>query len=273
MLAAMPGTTQGGLARRRGGSGRRRFVALVALLVALTSCRPRETVTVTVLAAASLAGAFSQLAAAFEAREPGVAIELSFAGSQLLATQLLEGAPAQLFASADPAQLDRVAEGRALAGRRGFASNELGIVVPAASAIDSVADLSAPGVRVVLAGEAVPAGRYAREALAQLGVAEAVAANVRSHESDVRGVVAKLRLGEADAGLAYRTEARRDPALRFHPLPRRAQVAVRYELALIGSSYRAAEGAAARFAAFVAGPEGQAILAAHGFSPLPSEAS
>lgn len=229
--------------------------------------RASETRTLTIFAAASLAESFRALERAFEAEHPGVNVELNFAGSQLLATQLLEGANAQVFASADGPQLDRVGAELELLGRREFASNRLVIVVPAGSAIEDVFDLTEPGVRVVLAGESVPAGRYARRALEQVRV-DRVERNVVSNETDVREVVAKVRLGEADAGIVYATDVRGDAALEARELPVGAEVRARYELAVIAENSREPLRASAmEFVDFVTSPAGQAILAERGFGP------
>ncbi|EDM75498.1 molybdenum ABC transporter, periplasmic molybdate-binding protein [Plesiocystis pacifica SIR-1] len=242
----------------------------LALLLGLSACRSREQ-TVTVFAAASLAEPFRAMEAPFEAAHPGVDLELHFAGSQLLATQLREGARAQLFASADAAQLERAGERRELSGRATFATNAIAVVVPSDSTLEGVADLAEPGVRVALAHAEVPAGRYAREALDALELREAVEANAIASATDVHGVIAVLRLGEADAGLAYRTDLGEDGSLRALPLPASAGVVARYELARIanGGAAHPADRAAEQFADFVLGAEGQAILRDAGFGPPP----
>lgn len=224
----------------------------------------------TVFAAASLAAPFRAIEQAYEREHPEHDVVLNFAGSQLLAAQLLAGAPALVFASADAVQLDRVAAGLELEDRRVFASNRIVIAIPAGSTITALDDLAAPGLRVVLAGEAVPLGRYARVALARGSGAGAVERNVISHETDARAVVAKLRLGEADAGLVYATDLRGDPQLELRELPPAAAVAAHYELARISEGTSEAQHqhqAAAQFIEFVSSPAGQGILAAHGFGP------
>ncbi|MCA9684948.1 MAG: molybdate ABC transporter substrate-binding protein [Myxococcales bacterium] len=250
---------------------KRPVLAVIALLGATACTRDPQHTTLTVYAAASLAEVFHELERDFEAAHPGVDVQLQLAGSQLLASQLLEGADAQVFASANPAQLDRVAEGRQLRGRRAFAGNSIVVVVPKGSDIGSVVDLANPGCRVVMAGEAVPAGRYAREALDTLGLRSAVEANLISNETDVRGVIGKLALGEADAGLAYATDVATAEGLIALPLPDDAAVTAHYELAVIidGKAEASVLALADEFADFVSGPAGAASLAAHGFSPNP----
>ncbi len=233
-------------------------------LVLLIGCRSTsEREVVVVLAAASLRESFTAIEAAFEAEQPRIDIELSFGGSQLLATQILEGARVDVFASANPEQLDRVAAERALVGRRHFTSNRLVLAVPRGGEVASLEQLDDAGVRVVLAGEAVPAGKYAREALQQLGLADGVLANVVSNELDVRGVVGKLLAGEADAGIVYATDLRGLDD-RLQSLELGVTLDARYELALLddGEHRHAAEA----FAEFVSGAAGQAILREHGFA-------
>jgi molybdate transport system substrate-binding protein len=245
----------------------------VVALLGLGSCtRSGDARTLTVFAAASLSVPFHAIEQAYEAEHPGVDVQLNFAGSQLLATQLLEGANAQVFASADGQQLDRTAAELELLGRRVFASNRLVIVVPAGSAIQGVGDLTKPGTRVVLAGENVPVGRYARQVLERhpvdsIDMRAEVERNVVSNETDVREVVAKVRLGEADAGIVYATDVIGDPELEQRELLG-ANVIATYELAVIAANSRDEQRASAmQFVDFVTSPAGQAILSEHGFGP------
>jgi molybdate transport system substrate-binding protein len=256
------------------GIGRQPRVALVLALSSMisgTACRTPTRQTVTVFAAASLGDSFRALEHAYEAAHPELDVVVNLAGSQLLATQLLEGAPADVFASADAATLDRVlAERPELSEtRRAFASNRLVIVVPSESEVDAFEDIDAlvrrPGVKVVLAGPEVPVGRYAREALDQLGLRDAFEAKLVSNEDSVDGVLAKLELGECDLGIAYSTDLRRSDKLRGIALPEHVDVTARYELAVLADGPAAEHGRA--FAEFVTGPEGQALLHEHGFTP------
>jgi molybdate transport system substrate-binding protein len=238
---------------------RLRTLALTLALSLACACgRSSVRTPVTVLAAASLTESFAALETAFEAEHPEYDVELAFAGSQLLATQLLEGAHADVFASANPEQVDRVATGRELIERRPFASNRLILVVRKDGPIHALDQLTDDGVRVVLAGEAVPAGKYARAALTELGLHDEVLANVVSNELDVRGVIAKLRAGEADAGIVYATDLRGSRDV-LEGIELVVDVHARYELAVLGDNGRDPAGGKA-FAAFVTGPDGQAIL-------------
>jgi molybdate transport system substrate-binding protein len=171
----------------------------------------------TVFAAASLSDAFAELGREFEAAHPGARVRFNFAGSQQLVLQLEQGARADIFASADRRWMEHADSLGILAGpARIFARNTLVITLPRGNPakVAGIADLARPGVKLVLAAEAVPAGRYAREALRALegrpgyppDFGQRVLRNVVSEEENVRSVVAKVELGEADAGIVYRSD-------------------------------------------------------------------
>ncbi len=244
-----------------------RFVAAVAL--AGLASGPASAETVRVFAASSLTEAFGEIAAVFEAGHPGTRLELSFAGSQVLRTQIEQGAPADVFASADREHADALVRKGLLGPTRVFARNALVVVAPAEAAkVSSLADLALPGTRVVLAGPAVPAGRYAAEALRRLdaqsglgaGFGARVRANVVSEETNVRATLSKVLLGEADAGFVYATDAA-SAAARVRVLELPVDVVAEYP---IGVLRRAALPSAA-FVDLVLGERGQAILRRHGF--------
>ena len=226
--------------------------------------------TVRVLAAASLTEAFGEIAAAFEASRPGTRVELSFAGSQMLRTQIEQGAPADVFASADHEHADALVRAGLLGPVRVFARNRLVVVTPAEGArVLSLADLARPGTRVVLAGPSVPAGRYAAAALRRLdaegglgaGFGARVRANVVSEETSVRATLSKVALGEADAGFVYATDASSASGkIRVLDLP--FDVVAEYPIGVLAG---ARSPAAAAFVDLVLGERGQAILRRHGF--------
>ncbi len=269
-------------------ANRRRLVVLLIYLVGpvwgLISCRPDPvpappTETVTVFAAASLNSAFSDLGQVFSSENRDVRFLFNFAGSQQLARQLLQGAAADLFASADERQMGLVVDaGLAAAAEVAiFTSNRLVLVVPSdnPAAIEDPADLARPGIKLVLAGEEVPAGRYTRAFLAGTdnhpafppGFADAALANVVSYENDVMAVWTKVNLGEADAGIVYQNFAGASEGTRAIPLPEDINPTAIYPLAVLSlAPHRAA---AVRFRDFVLSPRGQAILESHGFTPLP----
>jgi molybdate transport system substrate-binding protein len=185
---------------------------------------PENPGVVTIFAAASLTDVFSTIERDLEAATPGLDLIFNFAGSQALVTQLVEGAEADLFASANNVQMAAAIEGGVIDGQpSAFASNRLAIVVPAdnPAGITGPADLAKDGVQLVLADETVPVGVYARESICLMGADAAtygdnfvdqVAANIVSNETNVRNVLAKVQLGEADAGIVYITDITRDVA-------------------------------------------------------------
>lgn len=258
----------------------RHLFLVIAALTWLAACAPRPasgtTQTVTVFAAASLVDAFETAGQAFSQANPGVSVVLNFAASDQLAQQLLAGAPADVFASADPAQMQAVVDGGLIeAGAvRALVHNSLVIVAPAdnPAGVSSLEDLARPGVRLVLAAPEVPAGRYAAEMLhnaaAELALGDAfetaVLANVASYEENVRAVLAKVTLGEADAGIVYRTDARSagDDVVAID-IPSAWNVTAEYPLAVLARSAHAE--AARRFVEYLLSPAGQALLAEHGF--------
>ncbi|HEY8489990.1 MAG TPA: molybdate ABC transporter substrate-binding protein [Dehalococcoidia bacterium] len=261
-----------------------RFPALPLLLAVLLlsvapACRllpgrgGAEEQGLTVFAAASLREAFQELGAAYQAEHPGTSVTFAFDGSDRLRLQLEQGARADVFASADAAQMAQARAAGLLDGEpQVFARNRLALVVPRANpgGVHAAADLARPGVRVVLAAPAVPAGAYARELLrlleADLGreYARRVEANVISQEQNVRAVLTKVELGEADAGIVYATDV--TDGVAEVPVPGVERVRVEYPAAVLRGSGRAAEARA--FVAFLRSAAGQAILARHGFLPV-----
>ncbi len=172
---------------------------------------------VTVFAAASLTEAFTVLGQVLEQRSPGVRMTFNFAGSQQLALQIEQGARADVFASADQRWMGYLQQRGLIAGTpREFVRNRLVVIIPRANPgkIAQLQDLARPGVKLVIETDAVPAGRYTREALAHLNqapgfgpdYARRVLRNVVSEEDNVKAVVAKVQLGEADAGAVYRSD-------------------------------------------------------------------
>lgn len=239
------------------------------LLVCSAGCTrsPGATTEIRVFAASSLVDVITEAGQRFEAEHPGVRVTPSVAGSQILASQILEGAPADVFASADRVQMQRVAA--AFAEPAELATNRLVLVTPAAGDIERTEDLTRPGLRVVIASEAVPAGRYAMQALDHLGLSDRVEPNVVSYEHDVRGVLSKVLLAVADAGFVYATDAASaGDALRTIPLPPEAGVRATYLIAV--RTDRPVPDAARSFVEFMRTGGGAAILREHGFeTPRP----
>lgn len=184
----------------------KRVVAALLVSMSAAACGSSgasERTTLTVLAAASLTDVSGDLAGAYERAHPDVRLRISLAGSQELASQVRQGVPADVLVTADLATMralgDRVRDGTVVA------TNRLTIVVTPGNpqAVGSLADLGRPGLVVVLAAPDVPAGRYARDVLDRADV-DVIA---RSEEPDVRAVLTRVRLGEADAGIVYTTDA------------------------------------------------------------------
>lgn len=238
-------------------------------LLTCSACREKTAAKthVIVFAAASLGEAFRAAEHVYEQHNPDIDIVINFAGSQVLAAQLLEGAPADVFAAADDHTLDRVLAQRPGVpdSRTTFTSNQLVIVVPEDSPVrsfDDVDDLLVdPQTKAVLAEPEAPIGRYSRQALDQLGLRDAFEARLRSNEDSVDGVLAKVDLGEADIGLAYATDLRRGRNLRGISPP--VVVAVRYEIAALADGPSPHEGQA--FVNWLTAPAGQELLRDYGF--------
>lgn len=250
------------------------YRSLVALLLTLsaTSAHAGE---VRVFAAASLARPFQgiELGAEHELR-------FNFAGSQQLALQLSQGAKADVFASADERWMDDVRDRDLVAGEpRAFARNRMIVVVPAANPgrIESLADLARTGVKLVLAADEVPAGRYSREVLRRLSGDAAlgadfdrrVLANVVSNEENVTAVVTRVQLGEADAGMVYASDVA--PALRERvrvlEIPAGVNVEARYFVAVLAGAPNPS--GARAVVDWLLSPAGQKLLVDAGFSPAP----
>src|SRR6266511_3670763 len=249
----------------------RHALAGMALALLLPSCAgsgPQRS-EITVLAAASLTGAFTRIGTDFEQANPDVTVRFSFGPSDGLATQILEGAPADVFAPASPKYMDQVrSDGPGVTDQAEFARNTLAVIVPSNNPahITSLDDLARPGVKLVLAAVGGPAGDYAREVLENAGIQKEALANVVSNEEDVKGVVQKVLLGEADAGIVYRTDITPDisTSVRAIAIPDGENVIATYPIAVIDGSRHTP--AATAFIQYVAGP-GQTTLRSFGFLP------
>jgi molybdate transport system substrate-binding protein len=257
--------------------------ALAGLLLLLAGCGATAPASlagavhgsVTVFAAASLTDAFSEMKAGFEAANPGAKVTLNFAGSPTLRTQLAQGAKADVFASADTANMAGAQADGTIDGQpRVFAHNKLTVVLPAAgSPVTSLRDLAKPGLKLVIELPAVPAGNYARQALEKMSkdpafgpeFATRVLANVVSQEPDVKSVLSRIQLGEADAGLLYvsdvETPAVKDQ-VRTLAIPDQFNVVADYPLAQVKDAPNPA--GARAFMNYVLSPAGQATLAKWG---------
>jgi molybdate transport system substrate-binding protein len=235
-----------------------------------------EPQTLTVFAAASLTNAFEEIGRNFEAGHPGVTVTFNFGGSQTLRTQIEQGARADVFASANAREMDALVTGNFVpaGAAQVFLSNRLVVVMPAdnPARLEKLDDLARPGLKIVLAAREVPAGNYALQVLDKLdtalgnGYKDRVLANVVSYENDVKQVVAKVQLGEADAGIVYLSDTVATPELQKIEIPAENNVIARYPLATLGQSKNPE--LARAFIEYVLSEEGQSILLKWGFQPV-----
>ena len=229
-----------------------------------------------VLAASSLKEVFPKLADAFSNANTGAKLQFSFAGSDELATQIQEGAPADVYAAASPKYPEQLAAAGKLEQPVAFATNTLVLAVPKDST--KVADLNAlaaPGVKLVIGAAGVPVGDYTRTVLAALdatqgaGYSAGVMKNVVSEEQNVKGIVAKLVSGDADAGFVYVTDVKAaGPSVKPIVIPASAKPTATYPIGVVATSSN--KDLAARWVSFVLSPEGQRILADAGFGAAPA---
>lgn len=241
-------------------------VVCVAVAAGTTGCSGDEpdAKVLRVYAAASLKQAFTEIGATFEEKNPGVTVEFNFAGSSDLVTQLQQGAPADIFASADTKNIDKATNDKLVAGEPTlFASNTLQIAVPPRNPrkINSLADLTKPGLKVVICAPQVPCG----SATKTVEKAANVTLKPASEESSVTDVLNKVTAGEADAGLIYRTDvAGADGKVDGVDFPQSSEAVNKYPIAALNSSKQA--DLAKQFIALVTGTAGQKVLADAGFA-------
>lgn len=239
---------------------------LLALLVCGVPCGAGAA-EVVVSAAASLTDAFKEIGALFSAANPGTRVAFNFASSDILLTQIVKGAPADVFASADQDAMDRAERNGALlqGSRRDFATNRLVVIVPAgAAAIASLGDLAGSQYRRIAIGspQSVPAGRYAKRALEQAGLWERLGPRY-VFATNVRQALDYVARQEAEAGFVYATDAGIFPGRVKVALDVATTLPIRYPIAVTRTT-RVAEEARA-FIAFLAAPPAQQILTRHGF--------
>jgi molybdate transport system substrate-binding protein len=219
---------------------------------------------ITVFAGSSLTDAFNKAGDAISKTNPDARFTFNFGSSSTLATQIINGAPADVFASADDANMQKIVDAKLTDGTPApFVSNRLQIAVAPGNPkkIAGLADLARPDVVLVLAAPTVPAGKYALEALTRAGVT----AKPVSQEVDVRAVLNKVSLGEADAGIVYVTDVKSAPGrVTGIDIPEQQQVLARYPIVVVKDSKntRLAHG----FVDYLLSPAGQSLLAEFGFS-------
>ncbi|WP_327035838.1 molybdate ABC transporter substrate-binding protein [Micromonospora ureilytica] len=261
--------------RTRARSRRTAVAVLVAVALVVAGCGGsadratggsgdgRVSGTVTVFAAASLTESFTRIGKDFEAANPGSRVTLNVAGSSALANQIIQGAPADVFASAAPANMTTVTEAGNGDGTPSiFARNQLVIAVPRGNpkAVAGLADLTSPGVKVALCASQVPCGAAARTALDAAGVALTPV----TLERDVKGALAKVKLGEVDAALVYRTDTRAASAdVTGVEFPESARAVNDYPIVALKDAPN--PNGARAFVAYVRSAPAQAVLTEAGF--------
>jgi molybdate transport system substrate-binding protein len=216
----------------------------------------------TVFAAASLTDAFDEVGAAFEEANPDVSIEFNYGASSALREQILAGAPADVFASANTSNMDQVVEAGAATDPEDFVTNQLQIVVPAENpaGITGLDDFANADLLIGLCAEEVPCGEFGREALANAQVTPSVDTN----EPDVRALLTKVEAGELDAGIVYVTDVMAaGDAVEGIEIPADVNVTATYPIAALSDAGNAE--VAAAFVEFVLSDDGQEILESYGF--------
>ncbi len=231
--------------------------------------------TLIVFAAASLTDAFQELGKNFEKLHPGVNVQFNFTGSQIARTQIEQGARADIFASADHKNMDLLTSQNLVRGDtyQDFATNRLVVIMPRGNpaSVKMLDDLARPGLKLILADESVPAGNYARQALTKMSeISEyrpdfmtKVLVNVVSNETDVKQVVTKVELGEADAGIVYVSDAIADPDLVEIAIPDQFNITASYPIAVLANASNPL--LAESFVGYIMSLEGQAVMDKWGF--------
>jgi molybdate transport system substrate-binding protein len=252
------------------------FAACSSGAVSPTAPSSAAPTNLTIYGAASLKGVLDKVKTAYEAADAGTTLTISTDSSATLETQIEQGAPADVFLSADTTNPKKLvdkglAEGAAVT----FAGNQLTIIVPMANpaGIMTAADLARTGTKVIAAGDEVPITKYASQLVDNLAkeagypadFAARYAANIASNEDNVKAIVAKVELGEGDAGIVYVTDASASAKVTTVDVPDRANVPATYAGIVVKASRNAA--AAKAFLDWFAGPDGQAILGTFGFQP------
>ena len=266
-----------------------RFLFLViAMCMLLASCgssssssstTPTSTptpapVTINVFGAASLTAAFGEIKTKFEAANPNVTVTYNFAGSNTLATQITQGAPADVFASADTNNMEKVSS--QVNSPQTFARNNVVVIIPANNPgnIKTLHDLANKGMKIAVAGPSVPVGNYTLEVLSKMGQSSeygpayesAVKANFVTQETSVSGVVQKVELGEVDAGYVYVSDAySAGSKISSITIPDQYNIVADYPIATVKDSTHATQAEA--FVQYVLSPDGQAILEQYDFLP------
>lgn len=264
------------------------FLPLIALCMVLAACGGGSAATSTsnatpaakpvslnIFAAASLTESFNAIKTQYQAAHPNVKLTYNFNGSQLLAQQIISGAPADVFASADQTNMKKVSDPGLVENPQVFVKNKLVVIIPGGNPgkINTLKDLANKGVKIDIEAPAVPAGKYSLQVLDKMGRSaeygaayeRAVKANFVSQEENVKAVVQKVQLGEADAGFVYQTDVTSAVAnkVKVLDIPENFNVLAQYPIAVVKNSPRAADAQA--FVQYILSSEAQAIFAKYRF--------
>jgi molybdate transport system substrate-binding protein len=258
-------------------------IALVsAILVTLAACsnagagenssQASQQTDLTVFAASSLTGAFTQIGNDFDQAHKGTHVTFNFGASDDLAGQIQSEGTADVFASASPTWMDAVQKKPGVSDRSDFAQNTLVIIVPQGNPanVESIDDLTEDGLQLVLAAKGVPVGDYAREALGNAGIEKLAEANLVSNEEDDASVVQKISSNEADAAIVYSSDiaGRSGAGVESISIPDSDNVIATYPIAVVNGAPQSQ--LAAEFVDEVTGSSGQSVLKTYGFLPPPS---
>jgi molybdate transport system substrate-binding protein len=252
------------------------FVAACGSSSAASGSARTVAVDLTIFAASSLTAVLDDVKVAYASSRPETGLAISTDSSAALATQIEQGAPADVFLSADTANPQKLVRGGFSAGEAvTFAANRLTIVIPAdnPAGLSSPADLAKPGLKVIAAGDEVPISAYAKQLLANLakepgypaGFEAAYAANIVSKEDNVGAVMGKIAIGEGDAAIVYVTDAKASTDVTTIPLPDGTNVTTKYAGIVVGTSPD--QEPARMFLGWLTGLDGQAVLSRFGFLP------
>ena len=239
-----------------------------------TATTAPKTATLNVFAAASLTESFTEIGKSFQAAHNGVTVKFNFAGSQALVQQMTSGAPADVFASADQANMKKATDANLVDTPQVFAKNRLVVITPANNAkVASLKDLATKGVKIDIEAPSVPAGKYSLQVLDKMGQSSefgksyesAVKGNFVSQEDNVKAVVTKVQFGEADAGFVYLTDVTASVASKVKELtiPDNYNVIAQYPIAATKNSKDATDAQA--FVQYVLSSDGQAVLQKYKF--------
>jgi molybdate transport system substrate-binding protein len=239
-----------------------------------TSTPTPKAVTLNVFAAASLTESFNEIAKSFQAAHSGVTVKYNFGGSQLLEQQMASGAPSDVFASADTANMTKAANANLVSNPQIFVKNKLVVIVPSGSSkVATLKDLANKGIKIDIEAPAVPAGKYSLQVLNKMAQSPdygksyetGVKANFVSQEDNVKAVVTKVQLGEADAGFVYLTDVTASVASKVKEItiPDNFNVVAQYPIAVTKNSANPSDAQA--FVQYILSSDGQAVLQKYKF--------